>query len=402
MTTSIQTRAAVGTSSVEGSAAAGREAAAAALAHLGARAPRVALVFTSADHDQEAVVTAVRETAGAVPVVGCSGEGVIAGNTSTEDFSAVAVMLIASERIRFDTFLVETYAEDSAAAGARLAQLVNERIADARCLCLWPDGLQGNCTALLEALHAGLARPLPIVGGASADAMLFERTFQYAEGKVVSGGLAALLISGDADCEIAVSHGCSPVGLEREVTSADHGWIRTIDGQPAWSVFKEYLDEGSDDLNADGIVHLCIGEPLHERGAGYDPFVIRTPLQLDKPSGALFFPGGGLTEGSAVQLTRRDPDKIRRSARECAERVRASHDGRAPDLVLQFDCAGRGRILWGGCASAEIVEPLRRILGTATPWIGFHTYGEIGPIAGRPYYHNYTVVLCALYERQAG
>lgn len=80
--------------------------------------------------------------------------------------------------------------------------------------------------------------------------------------------------------------------------------------------------------------------------------------------------------------------------------VLVSRDGRRPDLVLQFDCAGRGRILWGGCAAQEIVAPLRRTLGETTPWIGFHTYGEIAPIGDRPYYHNYTVALCAFYERQ--
>ena len=30
-------------------------------------------------------------------------------------------------------------------------------------------------------------------------------------------------------------------------------------------------------------------------------------------------------------------------------------------------------------------------------WIGLHTYGEIGPVAGRTWFHNYTAVLCALY-----
>lgn len=359
----------------------------------------MAFLFASADYDQPALLAAVQGAVPGVPVIGCSGEGVIAGSESTEDFPAVAVMLVASDHIRFETFLDDGYADDPAGAGRRLATRVNAHLADARCLCLLPDGLQGNCTELLQALHEGLARPLPIVGGTSADAMIFERTFQYAEGQVVSGGVAAVLIRGDADVEVAVSHGCTAIGLEREVTSSAGGWIRAIDGQPAWSVFQEYLDDGSDDLNADGIVHLCIGEPLHERGHDYDPFVIRTPLQLDKASGALFFPGGGLTEGSRVQLTRRDPDKIRRSATACAERVLARHAGRTPDLVLQFDCAGRGRILWGGCAGPEIVAPLRHTLGTSTPWIGCHTYGEIAPIGGRPYYHNYTVALCALYER---
>ncbi|MFN7983646.1 MAG: FIST N-terminal domain-containing protein [Vicinamibacterales bacterium] len=73
--------------------------------------------------------------------------------------------------------LIENYADDPAGAGARLAALVNERIDDARCLCVLPDGLLGNCTALLDSLHNGLSRTLPVVGGAAADAMTFKRTF---------------------------------------------------------------------------------------------------------------------------------------------------------------------------------------------------------------------------------
>lgn len=397
----MSTLAHVGTSRHVDSTEAGREAACAALAGLGGRPPALALVFASADHDHGRLLSAIAGVLpSGVPMVGCSAEGVIAADESNETLAAAAVMVVASDRIRFTPFLLEDYGRASADAGRRLAALVNAAGADARCLCLMPDGLQGNCTAMLQALHDGLERPLPIVGGASADAMSFERTYQYAFGRAVSGGLAALLVSGDVDIEVAASHGCQPIGEARAVTRSADGWIHEIDGRPAWEIFREYLGDDADDLSADGIVHLCLGERLRHGVANYDPFVIRTPLQLDKATGALFFPGGGLTEGECIQMTRRDPDLIRESAEDCARRVRATHPDRPPALVLQFDCAGRGRILFGASAGAQVVAPLRRALGTA-PWIGFHTYGEIAPLGGQPYYHNYTVALCALYDREA-
>jgi hypothetical protein len=396
----MPTVAQVGTSKSLDSTTAGREAAAAAMTGLDGATPSLLLVFASADHDHQALVTAVSAVAPGTPVAGCSGEGVIAHDHSDESLGAVAVMAIASDRIGFRAFLFEGYGTDPESVGRQLAELVNAEGAEARCLWLMPDGLQGDCTALLAALHTGITHPVPIVGGTAADAMTFERTYQYGEGRAVSGGVSAVLIVGEADVELAVSHGCQPVGLERIVTRSDGGWIHEIDGEPAWVAFKEYLADDVDDLNGEGIVHLCIGERLGAEAAGdYDPYVIRTPLQLDQATGSLFFPGGGLTEGRAIQLTRRDQDKIREKARACAEQLQARHADRTPDLVLQFDCAGRGRILWGGCAAAEIVAPLRQALGPATPWMGFHTYGEIAPIAGRPYYHNYTVALCALYEK---
>jgi len=45
-----------------------------------------------------------------------------------------------------------------------------------------------------------------------------------------------------------------------------------------------------------------------------------------------------------------------------------------------------------------ILHPLQEVLGTGVPWVGVHTYGEIAPIGDRPFYHNYTVALCAVYD----
>jgi small ligand-binding sensory domain FIST len=189
-----------------------------------------------------------------------------------------------------------------------------------------------------------------------------------------------------------------PIGLERTVTRAEGGWVREIDGRPAWDVFKEYLEGDPPDLQAEGVIHLCIGKPLDaEATRDYDaPHVIHTPLHLDKATGALFFPGGGLSTGERIRLTRRDAARIRESALGCARKL--VRQDRRPLVVFQFDCAGRGRALFGSCAADEIVRPLQAALGTEVPWIGFHTYGEIAPIGDRSYYHNYTVVLCALYD----
>ncbi|MHC4429553.1 MAG: FIST C-terminal domain-containing protein, partial [Planctomycetota bacterium] len=218
---------------------------------------------------------------------------------------------------------------------------------------------------------------------------------------VANDSISALLLKGRGSMEVAVSHGCSPIGLERVITRTDGGWVHEIDGQPAWSVFKEYLDGDPEDLNAEGIVHLCIGQPLDAEAAEeYAPYVIRTPLSLDKGTGALFFPGGGLRSDQPIQLTRRDPARIKDSARACARRILDKQPDLEPALVLQFDCAGRGCALFGAFAAEQIVRPLQETLGTTTPWLGFHTYGEIAPINEQLHYHNYTVVLCAVYDAE--
>jgi small ligand-binding sensory domain FIST len=180
--------------------------------------------------------------------------------------------------------------------------------------------------------------------------------------------------------------------------------VLAIDGEPAWSVFRSYLDGDPDELRPLDLVHLCVAERIETKegadaaAAEYGDMVIRTPLTVDKRRGSLFFPGG-LREGTTVQLARRDAQRIHDSVIACGDELAARRPGQTPALVLQYDCTGRGRLVFGNRTSEKIVAPLRRALGHSAPWMGFHTYGEIAPLAAQTYYHNYTVVLCALYAQ---
>lgn len=220
------------------------------------------------------------------------------------------------------------------------------------------------------------------------------------DGQAASDSVAGFVMRGDAELRFAVSHGCTTIGLDHEVTSAKDGWVREIDGRPAWSVFREYLNGNPEDLSAEGSVYLCLGVNPNQTGYA-DPgqYVIRTPMLLDKDNGALFFPGGGLSTGTKIRLTRRDAHLIRNSARECALSILQDTHGERPAFMMQFDCAGRGRILFGNNAAPEILKPLQDVLGHDIPWIGFHTYGEIAPHEGAPCFHNYSVALCAVFEK---
>ena len=53
-----------------------------------------------------------------------------------------------------------------------------------------PDGVHGDCTEFLDALRDALDVP-HVLGGASADGMRFERTYQYRDGEIASDAVAA-------------------------------------------------------------------------------------------------------------------------------------------------------------------------------------------------------------------
>ncbi len=396
----MATHAGVGRSDRAVAREAGREAAQAALTAAGGVAPGLCLVFGTSGYDQHELLAGVRECAGAALLAGCSGEGIIAGSRSEESERAVVVLVVASDALRFDATMIDSYGSASAQAGRSLAAWASERgLDDALALFVFPDGLSGDCSAMLEALHEGLPAGLPVVGGAAGDALLLQQTWQYSRDRVASGAISAVLLHGKGAFEVSLSHGCNGIGLPRQVTEAEGSWLRTIDGRAAWAVLREYLDGEPENLDGEGVSHVSFAEELDASlPDDYGRFVVRTPLGLDGASGSLFLPGGGLATGTRIRLVRRDPELIRYSARSCAERIAGRHGGRKPAFVLQFDCAGRGRSLFGSCVAEEIVHPLQQALGTDVPWAGFHTYGEIGPVGGRARYHNYTVALCAFYD----
>lgn len=392
----MTTRIGVGRSKDRNSAAAGKSAAKAAIEPLGDARPGLVIVFATAGYDQQAMLDGVAELTGREPIVGCSAEGVITRDGSDETGHAVAVVAIASDEIASHAFFAGGFAEDAAACGRALVEQIRASGANGRLLVLLADGIAGNCTELVRAIEGSMPGAFTIVGGTAGDFLTFARTYQYHHGVAASGGVTALLIGGDVTAEIAVTHGCDLIGTERIVTRAENALVYEIDGQPAWSFFKQYLAEDADTLEAMHLSHLLLTERLPESAPGVDDFTVRVPVKLDASVGALYF-AAGIRSGTSVQLARRNPDKVCERAREAAHAIAERRPGERPLLVIDFDCAGRGQLLFGADKNARLFEPMLRVFGHEVPWIGLHTYGEIAPVNGRTVFHNYTAVLLALY-----
>lgn len=391
-----KTQVGVGRSLNHDARTAGREAAQHALAAL-AGDPELLLVFASAGHEQEAMLAGVREVSGEAPLAGCTGEGVITQAGSNESSHVAAVMAIRSGDLTFRTFSAAGFDDDSAAAGRRLAEAVAAVATSGDLLIVLADGVAGNCRQLLAALEEGLGPERPrIVGGTAGDLMTFEKTYQYRDHEVLSGAVVAVLVGGAFEVEIVVSHGCDLVGEPQTITKTDGCFVEEIDGgQRAWDLFKDYLDDDAYGLEAMHVAHLLLAERIE--GAP-DEFTVRVPVRLDEERGALYF-AAGLEAGTPVQLALRNADKVCDRAVEAARRIVARRG--APALLLQLDCAGRGRLLFDEETTERIIEPIQQVIGKDVPWLGIHTYGEIAPVQSRTMLHNYTGVLCALYPRGA-
>lgn len=396
----MRTTAAVGKSTQVKAQKAAMDATKEAISKLNGAKPSLLVVFATAGYDQKELLAGVREIGGATPVVGCSGEGIITQKSSNEGSHEISVMAISSPKMKIKPLFFEGFSKGADSCGRAIADQVAKADFKGKALMVFIDGVTGNGTEFVASLQKNLPYPLLLVGGAAGSIMeKMDKTYQYYNGQAYTDAISAVLIGGDIDADVVVSHGCDPVGLELTVTKANGSYVEEIDGKPAWEVFKGYLSGNPDDLYVDDLVHLCIGETLPNKAKlpKDQEHIIRTPIRLDPSKKALFVPGQ-LKTGAKIVMTRRNPEKITQNAIQYARELKGRHPDKKPALIFQFDCAWRGRILFGDNISSQVISPVQEVFGKEMPWLGFHTFGEIAPVGDANYFHNVTVALCAIYD----
>jgi hypothetical protein len=393
----------IGTSSRKKARLAAKEAAEEAVQKLGGEKVKCFIIHATANYEQQELLMGINEVAPEAEVVGCSSEGVITQEGSEEGMYTISVLAFPeSNSLRLNTFSVRDLKQDSEGAGAKLAQLINGCATDkTKLLLLFPDGLTSNSTAILRGLEGNLKRPLKVAGGTAGDSLQFVKSYQYHNKEVFSDGASAVLLTGDIEIDITVSHGCQSIGIERTITHSEANVVKMIDNKPALEVIQEYTRKSGDHLDGADVITLCLGEKLSPEDAKkyHNDFIIRAPMGV-VPGTAHISMAAEIPQGTKIIMQKREAEAIKQKAKECAETIRNRH-GAQPALVFQFDCAGRGKLMFGEKVNETIVDPLQNTLGKSVPWIGFHTFGEIAPIGDKNAYHNYSVVLCAIYDDAA-
>ncbi len=386
---------------------AGAEAARSALIKAGIKKSDFVLLFATADYDHARLLQGVRSVTGEVPLSGCSAAGVITqSGPSGEGYytesglvkgeSTVGLMAFSSDKVRFQHYIVHGLKENSRKAGEQLGVAISSRSENPVLLMMFPDGITLNSSAFFSGIESNIKFPLLFIGGGASESLNNYQTYQFYNDQVFSDSASCVLISGEIDIETAISHGCSPIGVEKTVTRAEANRIYEINHEPAWTFVKSYLPENVDDLTAEVAGTLCLCERLPEELATeYDTHIVRAPA-LRNPDGSLQVLAE-IPTGSKIQMGRRDPDKISLNAKKMAERIKSKQGDRKPVAVLHFDCAARGKLCFGEEAKEKGIDVIQDVFDKDIPWLGLYSYGEIGAIGGKNYFHNFTASLCVLY-----
>lgn len=361
--------------------------------------PDFVLVFATVGYDQQVLIQTIRETTSRVPLSGCSGEGIITQGMVAETNFGVCVMLVASDEIRFSNVCIRDMDTGSGPAGQRLAAELRPLLApDSSACLLFADGLSFDFDPFREAFETSLPRekPLFFFGALAADNWAARKTYQYHNDAAFSQGISCVLMSG-ARVACGVNHGCVAIGTRRIITRSRGNRIYQIDGMPALEALKEYVEDSSESQWNKLALNLCLGfkTPEHIK-QDYGEFFVRYIMDKDDREGYVAIQSD-VEDGTEMWIVRRDKDLIRDGLKTISSQIREQLGDQRPKFVLQFECMGRGKVIFRDEEKMQLLRLLQSGVGADLPWIGLYTYGEIGPISGYNCIHNFTAVVAAVY-----
>jgi hypothetical protein len=387
---------------------AGREAAEQALQKADISKPDFVFMFASIGYDQHSLLRTVRQTTGGVPLTGCSAEGTTNGEDADESNFSVVVTVISSEELRWHNGIARGLVEDDTrAVGQRVAKdLLPHLSADTIGLFVFPDERLdfGASRGNLENFFAGLEGNLPSErflpmwgGGAYADNYMASPPHQYCDDEVISGGVSYALLSGKAQASWAISHTVIPIGGERKVTRSRGNIIYEIDGKPAVEVLKEYLPERALADDRDWMPYavslaLCFKAPSYMKDEEY---IVRGVPAVKMADGSIIVQTE-VQEGTSIWFSSRDKEKLATGLDRMAAQIKEQLGGEKPKLVLQFECATRGKEMLREQEKLQFLRHFRRSVDPDVPWAGYYCAGEIGPVEEHNNHHLYTSVVLAL------
>lgn len=205
-----------------------------------------------------------------------------------------------------------------------------------------------------------------LVGGMTASRGVQE---QIAD-EVTDGGVSGILLGSEIGAVTGLTQGCSPIGPTHQVTSGADNILHSLDGRPAFEVFREDIGEllSRDLTRINGYVHAAI--PI--KGSDTGDYVVRNLLGIYPDQGWVSI-GEHVATGDQVMFVRRDGTSAMADLKRMVADIKRRID-RPPRAALYFSCVARGPNLFGQ-GSVEL-GTIADILGDV-PLIGFFANGEI-------------------------
>jgi hypothetical protein len=380
----------------------GQTAAQKALLKLSGKKPGLCLIFTSIGYDLGQVLKGVRSVVGPeVQVIG----GTSCGEFTEEGVGkkGLSLGLISSDEYRFQVKAATGLKEDVQGVFQKLKKDFDPFLSGpgVSSFIMIIDGLTGNGEEATLAALVAFQSDLRLVGGAAGDELAFKETKVIANDQILSNAVSLCAVKGPHAFVTGVKHGHKPLSGPLTVTQSKGSLLLTVNGRPAWDVWKDETRVKAKELGIDVDklldassvgAHLLRFELGLETSAG--EYKIRIPLSKND-DGSLNF-ACTIPEGAVFHIMQSVKEDQVDSARATAKQAKLALDGRKAVGALVFDCVCRSLIL--GPDFKDAVTAIKQEVGNI-PVLGFETYGEIcmdtKSFSG---FHNTTSVVALIAE----
>ncbi len=380
-------RVGVGVSVKKDEKIAGKEAAINALKQ--SKKANFAFVFADACYNQQELLESIEEVIGPIPMIGCSGMGIIA-NKSYEE--GVVVMTINTNKIKFRTTWVEV--KDEFEGGKRLvSKLIKQRYkilntvfiktkhgfvpVNPYAIIEFVDPFIGNVNKMIKGMIEVAGPGLPIIGGSAGDNKQFKKTYQYCDWRALSKTVVACFLQSELPIGYGVGHGWRPISKPYVVTKVKENRLYEVDGKPAIEMYKEFFGKKAKKIIEEPLGKLALQCPIG-MPTTFGNYILRHPFAVEKDGSIIM--SGDIPEQAVIRIMTAEPKDNIKAAYEAAIQAKKMLGKAKPAMALIIDCGAR-YLLRGKKVADEEIKAVKKVLGNV-PTAGFFTYGEQAPIYG--------------------
>ncbi|PYJ08407.1 MAG: hypothetical protein DME25_01605 [Verrucomicrobia bacterium] len=368
--------------------------------HRQMRAPRISLglVFMAPRFfpHAKAVLEILRVHAQIPLLVGCSSQGLIAGEEEVEKNAGLSLGLYAlpGGDLKAVHFTQQQVEEANGPGYWHLETGVDPAQTNGWLVFIDPFHLDSE--SWLKGWNEAYA-PRPVLGGLASGDFTEQLTQIYLNGDVFEEGGVAISFGGDVRLVSVTSQGCTPIGDTWTLTKVEQNIIHEIGNRPAYEVLAETFNglstEEQKKARGNLFIGLVVNEYLDDFHRG--DFLIRNLLGADPRSGSIAV--GALPRlGQTIQFQRRSAAAATEDMNELLARTKKKL-GEAPIYGGCLCCCnGRGQSLFRQPNhDAQMVQQRLGPLGLT----GFFCNGEIGPVGEKNFLHGYTASLALFVKK---
>jgi len=346
--------------------------------------PIAGLLLAAIDFDHQLILDRIHAKFPNIALIGGTTDGEMSSKLQfTQD--SLVLTLFYSDDIQIQAGLGRNLSSDPMAGAAEAVKHGKGQNTETPKLCLTiAEGIGYDSNAVVQGLKKVLGERFPIFGGATADQVRFQMSYQFFGREVLTDAVTLFFLYGDLQFSCGIAHGWKPIGKIGTLTKVASNRVVTIDDKPAIDLYDYYLQG----LQPSPEYPLAIFEEGGE-------FYLRLPVSSNRETGEINFLTN-LPVDTQVQVAFATREDVLAATQDSFQIAFDRYPGAHPDVALLFSCFIRRQLL--GTRTQEECQWVNKLSKQELPFVGFYTYGEIGPmeIGGKVRLHQETFITLLL------